>query len=206
MIRTPQRCLELWAPIPSLATWPTGPSYRRAFANVCRSVEAVAVRPFEQRVQRVDGIVDALVQVAELGEPAGLGGDRELPGVDVVDLVPGDRRGDGRLRHAAHRVGAGHRVVSGVLVVVDEQHGGIAVLSPPGGRHVAGHAALDFPGKGVRGPADLGKPPPRLDADVDVQAVAAGRLRPAGRAQLAEYLVDDMSDPAHRVEAALRHE
>src|SRR5580704_12237751 len=205
MIRTPQRCLELWAPIPSLATWPTGPSYRRAFANVCRSVEAVAIRPFEQRVQRVNGMVDALVQVAELGEPAWHGGDRAIPRVDVVDLVPGDRRGDGRFRHAAHRVCAGHRVVPGVLVIVDEQHGGIAVLSPPRGRHVARDAALDLSGKGVCGPADLGEPPPRLDADVDVQAVAAGRLRPPGRTQLPEYLVGDVGYPAHRVEPAVWH-
>ena len=63
--------------------------------------------------------------------------------VDVVDLVPADGGGDGRLRHPAHRVGAGDRVVAGVLVVVDEQLGGVAVLAPPGRRDL-------HPARGVR--------------------------------------------------------
>lgn len=33
-------------------------------------------------------------------------------------------------------VGAGDRAVAGVLVAVDEQHGGVTALAPPGGRDV----------------------------------------------------------------------
>ena len=139
------------------------------------------------------------------GEPAGHGRDREVARVDVVDLVPGDRRGHGRLRHAAHRVGAGDRVVPGVLVVVHEQLGRVAVLAPPGGRYLVRNAALDLAGERVSGPPDVGEPPPRLDPDVDVQAVAAGGLRPPGRAQLAEYLPDDVGHPAHGAEPAAWH-
>ena len=126
---------------------------------------------------------------------SGHGGDGALPRLDVVDLIPGDRGGHGRLRHAAHRVGAGDRVVPGVLVVVDEQHGGVPVLAPPGGGHLAGRAALDLPGERERGPPHLGEAPPRLDPHVDVQAVAARGLRPAGHAQLVEYLVHDVARP-----------
>src|SRR6516165_268787 len=101
-------------------------------------VEPVAFCPFEQGVQGVGGVVYALVQVTEFGEAGGHGGDGELARVDVVDLVPGDRGGHGRLRHAAHRVGAGDGVVARVLVVVDEEHRGVAVLAPPGRRHLVG--------------------------------------------------------------------
>src|SRR5215468_4573362 len=97
-------------------------------------VESVAVGPFQQGVQPVDRVVDAPVQVAELGEPVRHGSDGELARVHVVDLIPADRGGDGSLRYPAHRVRAGDGVIAGVLVVVDEQHGGVAVLAPPGGR------------------------------------------------------------------------
>src|SRR6266568_3558761 len=150
-------------------------------------VQTVAVCPLQQGVQRVGGVVDALVQVTEPGEAAGHGGDGAFAWLDVVDLVPGDRGGHGRFRHAAHRVGAGDRVVAGVLVVVDEQRGRVAVLSPPDGRHLARCAPLDLPGEGMRGPPDVGEAPPWLDPDVDVQAVVAGGLRPPDRAQFVEY-------------------
>ena len=44
----------------------------------------------------------------------------QSPRLDVVDLVPADRRRDGALADPADRVGAGDRVVARVLVVVDE--------------------------------------------------------------------------------------
>ena len=56
-------------------------------------VEPVAFCPFQQGVQRVGGVIDALVQVAELGEAGGHGGDGELAWVDLIDLVPGDGGG-----------------------------------------------------------------------------------------------------------------
>src|SRR5260370_14837533 len=145
------------------------------------------------------------MQVAEFGEPGGHGGDGAVAWFDVVDLVQGDRGGHGRLRHTAYRVGAGDRVVAGVLVVVDEQLGRVAVLAPPDGRHLAWRAALDFAGEGVRGPPDVGEAPPWLDPDIVVQAVAAPRLRPSGRAEFVEDLVHDVGDPAHGAEPAAGH-
>src|SRR5207342_1673647 len=96
-------------------------------------------------------------------------------------------------------------VVARVLVVVDEERGGVAVLAPPGGRHLVGGTALDLPGEGVRGPADVGEAPPWLDSDVDVQAVAARGFGPPGYPELAQDLVRDVGGPAHRGELAARH-
>jgi hypothetical protein len=59
-------------------------------------VEAVAFCPFQQGVRGVGGAIDALVQIAELGEAGGHRGDGELAWVHIVDLVPGDRGGHGR--------------------------------------------------------------------------------------------------------------
>src|SRR5215510_13140531 len=70
-----------------------------------KSVQTVAVRPFEQRLQRILALVDPGMQVATLGEPGRDGSDRERLRIDGVDLVPGDRRGHRGLRHPAHRVG-----------------------------------------------------------------------------------------------------
>ena len=62
----------------------------------------------------------------------------------------------------------------------------------------SGRAPLDLAGEGQRGPAHVGEPERRLDADVDVHALAARRLRPADRAELVEHLVHDVGDPPHR--------
>src|ERR1035438_6896316 len=64
-------------------------------------VEAVAVGPFQQGVEGISVVVDACVQVAELGEAAGHGSDGALAWLDVVDLVPGDGGGHGGFGHAA---------------------------------------------------------------------------------------------------------
>src|ERR1022692_3542380 len=64
-------------------------------------VEAVAVGPFQQGVEGVGVVVDAFVQVAELGEAAGHRGDGALAWLDVVDLVPGDGGGHNCFGHAA---------------------------------------------------------------------------------------------------------
>ena len=104
-----------------------------------------------------------------------------------------------------HRVGRGHRVVAGVLVVVDEQRGGVPVLAPPGRGHLGRRPPLDLAGEGQRGAAQVAEAERRLDADVDVQPVAARRLRPADRTELVEHLVDDPGhppDPLRRAVAA----
>src|SRR6476469_2280404 len=64
----------------------------------------VALRPLEELVEAVGGIVEGRVQVAPLGEPRGDGGDGEVARHDVVDLVPEDRRGDGAVGDAASGV------------------------------------------------------------------------------------------------------
>src|SRR6516225_8470856 len=159
-------------------------------------VESVAFGPLQQRVQRVGGVVYAPVQVTEFGEAGGHGGDGELARVYLVDFVPADGGRYDRFRHAAHRISAGDRVVASVLVVVDEEHGGVTVLAPPGGGDLVRRAAFDLAGEGVRGPPHLAEAPPRLDPHVDVQAVATRGLGPSGRSELAEDLVHDVGDPA----------
>ena len=108
-------------------------------------------------------------------------------------------------RVAAHRVRAGDRVVAGVLVVVDEDGLGVAVLAPPRRRHVLGRATLDLAGEGQGGAAHLLEAVVGPDADVDVEAVAAARLGEAGGAELVEDLVGDVRDPADPVERRVRH-
>ena len=129
---------------------PSGERPRHSSGSAGGSVPSrlVAVGPLQQRGDVEDVVVDVLVQVAELGEPLRHGEDREVVRVDVVDLVPADRRGDPGVGQAADGVRRGDRVVAGVLVVVDEQVVRVAVLAPPGRRDVVGRAALDLAGEG----------------------------------------------------------
>src|SRR4051812_41125953 len=143
---------------------------RSSLVRSGRVLELVALGPFQQRLDREHRVVDAGVKVAELGEPRRHGGDGQLLGVDVVELVPGDRGRHGAAADAADRVGAGDCVIAGILVVVDERLIGLAILAPPGGGGVARGTALNLSGEGEGGPADFGKSPSRLDPDVDVDA------------------------------------
>src|SRR5689334_11324262 len=68
------------------------------------NLELVSGGPLQQRLDRPDGVVDAGVQVAQLGVALRHGGDGELARVDVRDLVPADRRRHGRLGEAAHGI------------------------------------------------------------------------------------------------------
>src|SRR5664279_53232 len=174
-------------------------------AGVAGAVTLVPLRPFQQRVQREHRVVDAGVQVAQLGEPGGNGRDRALPGDDGVDLAPGDRGGHGPLGNPANRVRGSDRVVAGVLVVVDEELPGIAILAPPGGRHILRRPALDLAGEGQRGPPEVGETPSGFDPHIDVHARPARRLGPPDRAQFIHYLMGNMRDPADGVEIAVRH-
>ena len=148
--------------------------------------------PLEQDVQVADGVVDPRLHVAELREPRRHRRQREVLGLDVRQLVPGDRRRDGRVGAAAHRVGGGDRAVARVLVVVDED-ALAALLLPPRGRHELG-AALDLAGERERAAAHDREVPLRLDPARDVDAAVAGRLRPARPPHLRERLAHDRRD------------
>src|SRR5512139_2413821 len=170
-----------------------------------RALSLVPVGPLEQRADVEHRVVDPGVEVAELGVPLRDRGDGEVARLHVVDLVPPDGRGDGRLRVAAHGVGARDRVVAGVLVVVDEELARVSVLAPPRRGHEVGCAAFDLAREGECCPSYVGEAMVGLDPHVDVNAVPARRLRPADRPQLVEDLVGDVGDAAHGVEGAVRH-
>ena len=82
-------------------------------------------------------------------------------------------------RGATHRVGARDGVVAGVLVVVDEDlaSGRDPCATRSWSRRRA--PALDLTGEGQGGAAHVVEAAVGLDPDVDVQALAAGGLRPA---------------------------
>ncbi len=103
--------------------------------------------------------------------------DRERLGLDRRDLVPGERRGDPRVRQGPDRIGGRDRPVLGVLVVVEED--AVTLLLPPLGGGDRGDPPLHVPGEGQGGSPDLGIGPARLDPDVDVDPARARRLRPA---------------------------
>ena len=65
---------------------------------------------------------------------------REVGGLAVVDLVPGQRRRHARVGRRPHRVGAGDRAVLRVLVVVEE-HAVALFLPPLARRQIAARAA-----------------------------------------------------------------
>src|SRR5205823_10281151 len=84
------------------------------------SLRRIALNPLEQLAQVADLVVDALLDVAELGEARRHRRQREVLGLERVELVPAERRRDGRVGTGADGVGRGDRPVAGVLVVVDE--------------------------------------------------------------------------------------
>ena len=105
---------------------------------------------------------------------------------------------------AAHRVGAGDRVVARVLVEIDEHLGRVTVLAPPRRSGMVRDAALDLAGEGERGLAHLGEVPAGLDADVDVDAVPARGLGIAGDVELVEDLVHGVGHPRARCQMSTR--
>ena len=178
---------------------------RRGRAGVCGAGSLVPGGPVEESVDGERCLVDGRVEVTQLGEPSGNRVDREVVGLDVGNLVPRDRRGDGGRGQTADRVRGRHRVVPGVLVVVDEHRRWVTVLAPPGRGHVVGGAPLDLAGEGERGAADVSEAEVRLDPHVDVQPVTARGLRPAHRADLVEHLVDHAGDTADPGRRAIGH-
>ena len=118
---------------------------------------------------------------------------REVLGLEVVQLLPAERRRDGRVGTRAHGVGGGDRAVARVLVVVDED-ALAALLLPPRGRDELRRAPLDLARERERAAAHLAETPVRLDPARDVDAAVARRLRPADEAELVERLLDDRRD------------
>ena len=145
------------------------------------------------------------MQVTQTRKALGDRPDRKVLRLDVVDLVPADRGGDGRLLDPTDRVGARDGVVSGVLVVVHEHLAWVAVLAPPRGRGVVGHPPLHLAGERQRGPSHVGEPPQRRDPHVDVQAVPTRGLGPADGSQLVEHLVGGAGNSPHPLQAAIGH-
>src|SRR5258707_7639702 len=108
--------------------------------------------------------------------------------MDLVDLAPGDRRGDLRAWPGADRPCAEDGLVRGVLVVIDE-HSRAAFFLPPRRRDEVGPASLQVARYRHGGRPDLVGIPARLQANVDVQATVARRLGVSGDPDLSqEYL------------------
>ena len=112
-------------------------------------------------------------------------GDRQLVGMDLVDLLPVQRRRHLRAEAGAYRPRAEHRLVRRVLVEVEEDPFASLFL-PPCRRHQIGVAPLELAGGGDGRPPDVVGIPPRLEPDVDVHAAVAGRLRVADDPELVE--------------------
>src|SRR3954468_17892421 len=133
-----------------------------------------------QREQAVEGArvaVDVRARVADRAQPLGHGVDAEVAELAVGNLVPGEVTGDARVGHGANGVARGDRVILRVLVVVDEDRVGGALLLPPSrGRHPLG-AALDLACERQRGRAHGREVPPWMDADHDVHPARARRAR-----------------------------
>jgi len=105
--------------------------------------------------------------------------------MDGVDLLPSQRT-----RHRGHRAGPDrprreHRLVGRVLVEVDED--ALApLLLPPGGGDEVRMAALQLPRHRYGRRPHLDRVPPRLQAQVHVQASVAGGLDEADQPELFE--------------------
>ena len=119
--------------------------------------------------QVADGVVDVRLDVAERSEALGHGRQREVLGLEAVELVPAKRRRYGRVRTGADRVGGGDGAVARVLVVVDEDP--LApLLLPPRGRDELRGAPLDLSRERERTATHIPEAPLRLDPAGDMDA------------------------------------
>src|SRR5215213_8341920 len=131
------------------------------------------------------------MQVAKLSKAYRHGGDREVRGLGIGDLVPADRRRDDAGWRPADRVGTRDRVITSVLVVVDEDRAVIAVLAPPGEVDHAVAAALHLSSEGPGCASYIGEAMSRWNPDVDVQPLPTGGLRIAHRPQFGQHLLSN---------------
>src|SRR5207253_3129949 len=121
-------------------------------------------RKLQQRLQRAWMPVDLRVAVPDGGETTRHGPQGEVLRPAFVQLLPGERRRDPCVGRGAHRVGAGHRAILGVLVVVEED--AVAFLLPPLAGRQAWSPPLDFPGECQRGASHLRERPAGMETHV----------------------------------------
>ena len=138
-------------------------------------------------------------RVAPGREPARHGGDGQVAGIDVGDLVPLDRARHPPSGLARHRVRRRHGPVARVLVVVDE-HPLAPLLLPPRRGGDVGETPLELARQGQSRSADVGEAPARLDGDVDVDAARPRRLREPDERVLLEHGARLEGHTSHRVE------
>ena len=139
----------------------------------------------QQRLERLRRVVDRGPRIAVALQPARNARERELVGMDVVELLPGDRRRHLRARSGAHRPRAEDRLVRRVLVVVDED-AAAAFLLPPRGGDQLGAAAFQLARERDRRGPHLVRVPARLEPDVDMKATVPSGLRIGGDRELVE--------------------
>ena len=186
------------------ARWLAG--HLREVRRVRRLADALlllALDPLEEDAEVVDGVVDARVDVSDRREAGRHRLHREVLGLDVGKLVPGDGRRDGRVGPPAHRVRRRHRAVARVLVVVDED-ALAALLLPPRRRHLLRQPPLDLARERERGAPHDRELPVRLDPAEDVDAAVPRGLRPARVADLGEHLADERGDALSVLEGRSR--
>ena len=138
--------------------------------------------------------VDAGTRVTLLAQSARHRLNGQVGRFDVGHLVPFQGAGDPGIGDRAHRVGAGHGAVPGVLVVVDEHP--VTFLLPPLAGGQGGGAPLDLAGQCQRGAADGGEAVLGDDPHVDVDAPRARGLGVPAEAHLLQHLAHHQGDPA----------
>src|SRR3954468_18266062 len=111
------------------------------------------------------------MQVTNLSDALRNGVDRKVRRADACDLVPGNRRRDGRLRLGANRVRRCDRLVGKHLVEIYED-ALAAFFLPPGGGHAIGGATLELSSNGEHSAPHLRKGPATGERDVHVDAPA----------------------------------
>ena len=127
----------------------------------------------------------------------------ERLGIDVVELVPLERRRHLGRGPGSDRPRAEHGLVRSVLVEVDEDAIAALFLPPRVGDRV-GSPAGQLAGHRDRGAAHLDRRPARLQPGVHVDAAVAGGLGPPADAQLVEQTLQFAGRVAHLVEPETR--
>ena len=145
-------------------------------------------RPWRAAVRSTGALSRCPPTGRRAGHQLGHGADGQLVGHDRLDLVPRERRGHLPPDPGPGEPGAEDGLVRRVLVEVDED-ACAAFLLPPLGGDLVGVAALQLTGESDGGGPHGERVPARLEPDVDVQPVAARRLRVAAQAELVEQVL-----------------